>query len=798
MHVLTFISTLAVCVILLYHILLTTFIKYIHVSFCLCLLLFAFFFFQAEDGIRTHALSRGLGDVYTRQRLVGLLDTLCPLQHFAMLGLADGGLNWRYTYQLPDVFKQQLGREEPRLTEQLTRLDEGQGWCVQPVEHIDVQWLLARSTPDQAPTLRLLLECLAKRLHETQTGTQLAGQASPLMQRDPQWQEKIEKIGRVMRLAHNLPQHALFAQLEAVLRQMLSVSDMLLVRLENQRLERLYPPHLTYDDDIIRAMCHSTNSVERHEEGLYWYSLPLRQQQQYFAHLILNMTRPLETDDRLFLDFLRHQLTLLLELKRVRQQLDELNSEESINQRLQQLRQTNLRLQKRLKHHQELERRLQFNALHDPLTQLPNRALLMNHLHHAMTRYRRYQTAGFTLIFVDVDHFKQVNDALGHSAGDQLLQELGSRLQGCIRQNDMVARLGGDEFVIYLDNSQREEDISPVLNRLIGRIGHPFRLQGNELTITVSLGVASVTEQTADVSELLHQADLAMYQAKRNGRSRIVMYSEACTEQAGSPEERLFRALREGRIVPYFQPVIRLCDSRLVGLEVMARWITEEGELKDAFDFIPLAEQCGLIQDLDRQILKRTCQQLKLWQPASGVGRFRIAINLSGKHLASHEQIMQLLTIMEEEGVIPACFIFEFNERELSRQSADSLTALHELRAKGIQVSLDDFGTGFSSLNALFHFPVDYIKVDDSFTHRMLNSPKDLALIRAMRDICQDLDFTLVVEGIENQQQLQKLIELGCALGQGRHISPPLPGADIPPLLGQASRETKPSDLNPS
>ncbi|BBQ28486.1 GGDEF-domain containing protein [Aeromonas caviae] len=731
-------------------------------------------------------------------RLVGLLDKLCPLQHFAMLGLADGGLNWRYTYRLPDVFKQQLGREEPRLTEQLTRLDEGQGWCVQPVEHIDVQWLLARSTPDQAPTLRLLLECLAKRLHETQTGTQLTGQASPLMQRDPQWQEKIEKIGRVMRLAHNLPQHALFAQLEAVLRQMLSVSDMLLIRLENQRLERLYPPHLTYDDDIIRAMCHSTNSVERHEEGLYWYSLPLRQQQQYFAHLILNMTRPLETDDRLFLDFLRHQLTLLLELKRVRQQLDELNSEESINQRLQQLRQTNLRLQKRLKHHQELERRLQFNALHDPLTQLPNRALLMNHLHHAMTRYRRYQTAGFTLIFVDVDYFKQVNDALGHSAGDQLLQELGSRLQGCIRQNDMVARLGGDEFVIYLDNSQREEDISPVLNRLIGRIGHPFRLQGNELTITVSLGVASVTEQTADVSELLHQADLAMYQAKRNGRSRIVMYSEACTEQAGSPEERLFRALREGRIVPYFQPVIRLCDSRLVGLEVMARWITEEGELKDAFDFIPLAEQCGLIQDLDRQILKRTCQQLKLWQPASGVGRFRIAINLSGKHLASHEQIMQLLTIMEEEGVIPTCFIFEFNERELSRQSADSLTALHELRAKGIQVSLDDFGTGFSSLNALFHFPVDYIKVDDSFTHRMLNSPKDLALIRAMRDICQDLDFTLVVEGIENQQQLQKLIELGCALGQGRHISPPLPGADIPPLLGQAAREAKPSDLNPS
>ncbi|MGY3933116.1 GAF domain/GGDEF domain/EAL domain-containing protein [Aeromonas encheleia] len=719
-------------------------------------------------------------------RLVQQLDRLCPLQHFAMLGLADGGLHWVYEHQLAEDFKQQLGLEEPRLTEQLTQLDERLGWCVQPVEHTDVQWLLARSAPEHLSTLRLLLECLAKRLHETQTGAQLSELASPLMRRDPHWQQKIENISRIMRLAHSLPPHALFSQLEAVLRPMLAIRDMLLVRLDNLRMETLYPTQLPYDDDVIRSLCHSTNNVERHEGELYWYSLPLRQQQQYFAHLLISTPQALETDDRLFLDFLRNQLTLLLELKRVRQQLDELNSEESINQRLQQLRQTNLRLQKQLKQHQELERRLQFDALHDPLTQLPNRALLMNHLHHAITRYRRYLTPAFTLIFIDVDHFKQVNDALGHSAGDQLLQELSKRLQSCIRQNDMVARLGGDEFVIYLDNSQQEEDISPVLNRLLGRIAHPFRLQGNELTITVSLGVASVTEQTTDISELLHQADLAMYQAKRNGRSRIVSYSEACAEHAGSPEEMLTRALREGRIVPYFQPVIRLEDSCLTGLEVMARWITEEGELKDAFDFIPLAEQCGLIQELDQQILRRTCQQLKNWLPVSGQSRFKIALNLSGKHLASREQLMRLVNIMEEEGVLPSYFIFEFNERELSRQNSDSLTSLHELRAKGIQISLDDFGTGFSSLNALFHFPVDYIKVDDSFTHRMLNSPKDLALIRAMRDICQDLDFTLVVEGIENQQQLQKLIDLGCTMGQGRYISPPLPGADITPLLSQA------------
>ncbi|AZU46198.1 GAF domain/GGDEF domain/EAL domain-containing protein [Aeromonas hydrophila] len=454
------------------------------------------------------------------------------------------------------------------------------------------------------------------------------------------------------------------------------------------------------------------------------------------------------------------------------------------------MRQTNLRLQKQLKQHQELERRLQFDALHDPLTQLPNRALLMNHLNHAMTHFHRYKSPGFSLIFIDVDHFKQVNDTLGHSAGDQLLKEMSRRLQTCIRQNDMVARLGGDEFVIYLDNSKTEEDISPVLNRIISRLSYPFRLMGNELGITVSLGVASVSEQTSDISQLLHQADLAMYQAKRNGRSRIVSYSEECSVQTwASPEEMLARALREGRIVPYFQPVIRLKDSRLTGLEVMARWITEEGVLKDAFDFIPLAEQCGLIQELDYQILSHTCQQLKEWLPLSGQSKFKVAINLSGKHLVSHEQIMKLVEIIESEGIAPGYLIFEFNERELSRQDSDALTSLHELRAKGIQISLDDFGTGFSSLNALFHFPVDYIKVDDSFTHRMLQSPKDLALIRAMRDICQDLDFTLVVEGIENQQQLQKLIDLGCLMGQGRYISPPMPGADITPLLTQTKSE---------
>ncbi|WP_279497241.1 putative bifunctional diguanylate cyclase/phosphodiesterase [Aeromonas veronii] len=720
--------------------------------------------------------------------LIQQIDQLCPLQHFGMLGLSDTGLNWLYAYKVSEIFKQQLGREQSRITDQLTQLDEAEGWCVFPIEHGQIQWLLARGTPADLPTLRLLLECLAKRLTETQAGSHLTELPSPLIRKDPNWKKKIESISRIMRLANTLPAQALFSQLEAVLRQMLTIEDMLLVRLTSQKLEKIYPAHPHQGDEFISGLCHSTSNIEVSRESRYWHSMPLRLQQQYFAHFIISTAQPLETDDKLFLDFLRGQLTLLLELRRIRQQLNDINTEDSINQRLQQLRQTNLRLQKQLKQHQELERRLQFDALHDPLTQLPNRALLMNHLNHAMTHYNRYKSPGFAVIFIDVDHFKQINDTLGHSAGDQLLKEVSRRLQTCIRQNDLVARLGGDEFVIYLDSSKSDDDISPVLNRIISRLSYPFRLLGNELSITVSLGVSSVSEQTSDISQLLHQADLAMYQAKRNGRSRIVSYSDDCINQNwNSPEEMLARALREGRIVPYFQPVIRLQDSRLTGLEVMARWLTEEGILKDAFDFIPLAEQCGLILELDYQILRHTCQQLKNWLPISGQSKFKVAINLSGKHLVNHDHIMRLMGIIEEEGVAPGYLIFEFNERELSRQDSDALASLHDLRAKGIQISLDDFGTGFSSLNALFHFPVDYIKVDDSFTQRMLQSPKDLALIRAMRDICQDLDYTLVVEGIENQQQLQKLIDIGCRMGQGRYISPPMPGADIVPLLTPAN-----------
>ncbi|MHA6999513.1 putative bifunctional diguanylate cyclase/phosphodiesterase [Aeromonas schubertii] len=714
------------------------------------------------------------------------LSGYCPLSQFALLGYGGSGLKWVYEFGLPPSLREQVKADPERMMEALLHLKEDAGWCLLPVENGAITWLLAKTEPAEQPTLHLLLECLAHRLSESQAGAHLGEEASPFINHQPDWQQKVESLARIMRLANTLPPQALYAQLDAAARFILGVQDFILLHLEERGVDLVYPERCEHSDAELMALCHRNHPVEAERQGLFWSSHPLRLQRNYFAHLMLSSRAPPGADERLLVDFLKGQLTMVMELQRIRDQLVDYNSEETLNQRLHQLRQANLRLQKQLKRHQELERKLQFDALHDPLTRLPNRACLMTRLEQSMKHFHRYKSPGFTLIFIDIDHFKAVNDRLGHNVGDLLLKEFALRLGTCIRQNDMVARLGGDEFVIYLDNSMDEANINPVLNRLVERHSTPFHILGNELPISMSIGVAMVTEQTSDISQLLHQADLAMYQAKRNGRNRIVVYSEECSSQAWlSPEYELKQALAERRIIPYFQPLIRLKDSRLVGLEVMARWLTPEGALKDAFDFIPLAEQCGLILELDRHILRHTCQQLSNWLGQIGSSQFKVALNLSGKHLANHELVEQLLTIVQESGLSPRYLVFEFNERELSRQDGNTLTILHELRARGIQISLDDFGTGFSSLNALFHYPVDYIKVDDSFTHRMLQSPKDLAMIRAMRDISQDLGFHLVVEGIENQAEYQKLIELGCELGQGRFIAPPMQGIDIPPLLGR-------------
>lgn len=705
-----------------------------------------------------------------------------PISLFAVLGQSAAGVSWLYQHALPTTWQAQIKSHPAALLDELQRLPASDGWCYLPVAGEPVLGLLAQTATDQ-PTLKLLLECLAIRLGETQSGARLGRDISPLLRHQPAWQQKIDSLRRVIRLAGSLPVDSFYAQLDSAARFTLNVQELLVLYKEPTSTRLVYPQQAHHALEQLASLCHDRHPVETRQDDCYWSSAPLYQQHHYLGHLLLASRSPFGPDERLLLDFLTSQLAMVMELQFIRTQL---TRDDRFDQQLLQLQQTNQKLQKQLKQHQEQERRLQFDALHDPLTQLPNRAQLMSRLDQAIKHYRRHPDQPFTLLFVDVDHFKEINDTLGHMAGDQLLRQIGQRLQSCVRQNDMVARLGGDEFVIYLDDCADNSRIRQILDRIETLHAEPCLLGDHELQIELSIGVATMTPAISDISQLLHQADLAMYQAKRAGRNRNVFYSTASLEPGWlSPEQALRQALDAGQIQPYFQPVIRLKDSRLTGLEVMARWITPDGVIRDAFDFIPLAKQCGLIVELDRQILRQTCQQLSQWLAQLGDCHLKVSLNLSGRHLMSRTLLGELLECIQQYGIDPRYLVFEFNERELSRQEGNMIARLDELRAGGLQVCLDDFGSGFSSLNALFHYPVDYIKVDDSFTHRMLQSPRDLALIRAMRDISRDLGLLLIVEGIETQPEYEKLLELGCEFGQGRFIASPMPGEDILPLLGR-------------
>ena len=488
------------------------------------------------------------------------------------------------------------------------------------------------------------------------------------------------------------------------------------------------------------------------------------------------------SEDRQLLFFVAEALGLMTELYELRQLKKEKlnNADESSPEevaKMRELKRNNLRLQKQIQHRDEQERLLQQDAQRDPLTQLANRALFIHRIDQAFKHYQRYPDQGFAILLVEILSLHQINEQYGDELGDLLLKNIAQRLRSSTRQNDLVARLSGDEFILFLDASQNTESITPVISRILEQLQQPLMIDNHEISIHASLGVATVSPSVESVSQLLRQVDIATYQSKRHGQDHAVFYSELCDiPDRLSPEQSLQQAVKENRILPYFQPILRLRDRRVVQIELLARLMDEEGEIHEASSFIPLAEQSDLIIEIDQMMLRHACGLLQgLFHPLIRQHSLRLNINLSGKHLASREQIQQLLQIIHEADVPTKLFIFEFKERELTRRDNKTLALLHELRAKGIGIAVDDFGTGFSSLNALFHYPVDFIKIDDSFTHRLLKSNRDRALVRAIRDISHDLGMQVIVEGVEQHEQHLKLSEMGCDLAQGDFFSAPMP-----------------------
>jgi diguanylate cyclase (GGDEF)-like protein/PAS domain S-box-containing protein len=439
-----------------------------------------------------------------------------------------------------------------------------------------------------------------------------------------------------------------------------------------------------------------------------------------------------------------------------------------------------------------LEHDLRHQALHDGLTGLPNRKLFLDRLEHAMTRGRE---AGepITVLYLDLDGFKKVNDSLGHNAGDLLLRTAAERLQAALRPHDTVARLGGDEFAVLLEGTESPE---PLVAELLDSLSRPFLLHGREATVSASIGVVPDAARYTGADEVVRNADVAMYAAKAGGKARHQIFESRMHEQLLDrldQENRLREAVHRGELRLHLQPVFEVPDRRLAGVEALVRWEDPERGLQPPGAFVPLAEETGLITEIDRWVLLEACQAVRHWQDTSpGTAPAWVSVNLSAANLEVPDLTDRVAYALAASGLSPRCLVLELTETVLMRDIAVTAQRLEELRELGVQIAIDDFGTGYSSLGYLRDIPVDVLKVDRSFIIGLVTSARQQELVSAVVQLGHTLGLKVVAEGVEEEEQLVALEAMGCRYVQGYHLGRPEPAADLLERVGSslAARST--------
>jgi diguanylate cyclase (GGDEF)-like protein/PAS domain S-box-containing protein len=434
---------------------------------------------------------------------------------------------------------------------------------------------------------------------------------------------------------------------------------------------------------------------------------------------------------------------------------------------------------------QAVEDAIRERAVHDPLTGLPNRVLFVDRLEHALARLGRQQSLA-AILFLDLDHFKLVNDSLGHHVGDELLAAAAPRLKRALRGSDTVARFGGDEFGILLEDIASERDAIDTAERIAATFARPFVLSGSEHFVTTSIGIALATGgERAD--ELIRDADAAMYRAKDRGRARYEVFDEGMRGRAIARlrmENDLRRALERDQLRLEYQPVVSLTNFQVVGVEALLRWRhPERGEISPS-EFIPIAEENGLIEPIGRWVLENACRQAAQWYGARpDSAPLAMSVNLSAVQVARRTLPDVVAAALSSTGLDPACLSLEITETVMVRD-ADALTdILHALKALGVRLVLDDFGTGYSSLSYLTRLPLDVLKVDRSFVDGLGNEARDTAITEAIIAMSRALSLDVVAEGVETSEQVTELSRLGCTLAQGFHFSRAVPALDITDAL---------------
>jgi diguanylate cyclase (GGDEF)-like protein/PAS domain S-box-containing protein len=424
----------------------------------------------------------------------------------------------------------------------------------------------------------------------------------------------------------------------------------------------------------------------------------------------------------------------------------------------------------------EIEARLAYLASHDVLTGLPNRLLLLDRLAQAM--HRRDRSGGeVAVLFLDLDDFKIVNDALGHAAGDEFLVEAGQRLRECVRPTDTVARLGGDEFVMVCEVASMDH-VAPLCERVADVLALPYEVDGKSLTMSASIGVV-VGDALHEPAELLRDADVAMYRSKADGRGRATLFTARLRAEAVERLEQeadLRVALREGQLEVHYQPVVSCTDGRVHGVEALVRWRHPERGLLLPAQFLPAAERSGLIAEVGTHVLARACIQLAAWQRTGS--DLRVSINMSPRQLLDGAVVDIVLEACRAAGARPQGLIVELTENALIETLGNAGDRLRRLRETGVGVALDDFGTGYSSLQYLRDLPVDLVKIDRTFV-RGLGRDDDGALAEAIVGLGGALDLTTVAEGVETAEQLRRVRAMGCDLVQGYLLGRPVPSDEL-------------------
>ncbi len=428
------------------------------------------------------------------------------------------------------------------------------------------------------------------------------------------------------------------------------------------------------------------------------------------------------------------------------------------------------------------EARLEHLAHYDPLTELPNRLLAQLRLAHALEQaQRRHCKVG--VLFIDLDQFKTVNDSLGHLAGDQLLRAIAQRLSERLRQQDTLARLGGDEFLIVLEGLQRPEEAATVAQTLIGLLTRPFTLLSSdqEIYLGASIGISLYPDDGLSVGELIQHADTTVYQAKAKGRNTYQFYTETLTRAAHERldmESRLRRGLERGEFLLHYQPLVAVGDGRIIGAEALVRWQPPGEALVPPLRFIPLAEETGLIVALGEWVLRAACTQAQAWREA-GLPPLLLAVNLSAQQFQQPGLIEQLRAVLADTGLPATSLELEITESALMQQGQDAVAMLMALKDLGVRLAIDDFGTGYSSLAYLKRFPLDKLKIDQSFVRDIPNDPGDMGITAAIIALARTLRLEALAEGVETAEQLAFLREQGCDTYQGYLFSRPVPAEEF-------------------